>query len=262
MSTAKLNRFFYFYCSMFCTWLPKKINYQYDIAILILVILDYLILHLSLLYIYCENVEREILAVRPLRDHIGLNVNAIFGARYTDLRGLSSWILLRKVWSLQDRATKNSTRCPLRPPCTPTRRIIYYSLLVLQDKLWHCLISRSNLRYNRIFKKISLRKRKWMISISWACNLLFVVELGYITTGNHIQNLRHQLCYSVPILKHIIITCLIGSNQLTEADSILEAWKLVSKYLWKFCQYNISLINYLRKNRFGKKQCNIRYAAW
>jgi len=89
---------------------------------------------------------------------------------------------------------------------------------------------------------ISLQKRKWMISISWACNLLFVVELGYIITGNHIQNLRHQLCYSIPILKHIIITCLIASNQLTEADSILEAWKQVSKYFWKFCQYNLSLI--------------------
>ena len=49
-----------------------------------LVILDYLILHLSLLlYNYCENVEREIYATRPLRDHIGMRVNAIFGVRYT-----------------------------------------------------------------------------------------------------------------------------------------------------------------------------------
>ena len=65
---------------------------------LVLVILDYLILHLSfLLYIYCENVEREINAQRPLRYQIGLNVNAIFGLRYTDLRGLPSGILLRKA---------------------------------------------------------------------------------------------------------------------------------------------------------------------
>ena len=57
-----------------------------------------MILHLSLLlYIYCENVEREIYAMRPLRDHIGLNVNAIFGVMCTDLRGLTSGILLRKV---------------------------------------------------------------------------------------------------------------------------------------------------------------------
>ena len=65
--------------------------------ILLLVIPDYLILHLiCLLYIYYENVERKIYATRPLRDHIRLNVNAIFGVRYTDLRGLPSGILLRK----------------------------------------------------------------------------------------------------------------------------------------------------------------------
>ena len=50
--------------------------------ILVLVIPDYMILHISLLlYIYCENVEREIYATRPFRDNIGLNVNAIFGMR-------------------------------------------------------------------------------------------------------------------------------------------------------------------------------------
>ena len=67
-------------------------------SILIFVIPDDLILHLSLLlYIYCENVQREIYAMRPLRDHIRLNVNAIFRVRYIDLRGLPSGILLRKV---------------------------------------------------------------------------------------------------------------------------------------------------------------------
>ena len=66
--------------------------------ILVLVIPDYLILHLSLLSpIYCENVEREIYAARPLRELISLNVNAIFGVRYTDFRGLPYGILLRKV---------------------------------------------------------------------------------------------------------------------------------------------------------------------
>ena len=66
--------------------------------ILVFVIPDYLILHVSLLsHIYCENVERDIYAARPLRDHISLNVNAIFGVRYTDFRGLASGILLRKV---------------------------------------------------------------------------------------------------------------------------------------------------------------------
>ena len=66
--------------------------------ILVLVIPDYMIRHLSLLlYIYCENVERKIYATRPLIDNISLNVNAIFGVRYIDLRGLPSGILLRKV---------------------------------------------------------------------------------------------------------------------------------------------------------------------
>ena len=66
--------------------------------ILVLVIPDYLILHLSLLsHVYCENVEREIYAARPLRDHISLNANAIFGVRYTYFRGLPSGISLRKV---------------------------------------------------------------------------------------------------------------------------------------------------------------------
>jgi len=37
-------------------------------------------------------VEREIYATRPLRDQIGLNVNAIFGVRYIDFRGLPSGI--------------------------------------------------------------------------------------------------------------------------------------------------------------------------
>ena len=47
--------------------------------------------------------------------------------RYTDFRGLPSGLLLRKVWSLENnRATKNSTRCPLRPPCAPTRRTSGY----------------------------------------------------------------------------------------------------------------------------------------
>ena len=40
--------------------------------------------------------KEEIYATRPLRDHIRLNVNAIFGVRYSDLRGLPSGILLRK----------------------------------------------------------------------------------------------------------------------------------------------------------------------
>ena len=66
--------------------------------ILVLVIPDYLILHLSLLsHIYCKNVGREIYAARPLREHISLNLNAIFGVRYTDFRGLPSGILLRKA---------------------------------------------------------------------------------------------------------------------------------------------------------------------
>ena len=57
-----------------------------------------MILHLCLLlYIYCENEEREIYATQPITDHIGPNVNAIFGVRYTDLRGLPFGILLRKV---------------------------------------------------------------------------------------------------------------------------------------------------------------------
>ena len=85
---------------MFCTWLlpiNKRINTILP-YILVLVISDYLILHLSLLsHIYCENVEREIYAARPLRDQISLNVNAIFGVRYTDFRGLPSGLLLRKV---------------------------------------------------------------------------------------------------------------------------------------------------------------------
>ena len=92
----------------------KRVN-PILLYILVLDIPDYMLLHLSLLLcIYCENVEREIYETRPLRDHIGLNVNAIFGVRYTDLRGLPSGILLRKVLSLEnDRAKKNSTRCPL-----------------------------------------------------------------------------------------------------------------------------------------------------
>ena len=58
--------------------------------ILVLVIHDYFILHLSLLlYIYCENVEREKMQ--------RLNVNAILGVRYTDLSGLPSGFFLRKV---------------------------------------------------------------------------------------------------------------------------------------------------------------------
>ena len=66
--------------------------------VLVLVIPDYLIIHLSLWsYIYCENMAREIYAARPLRDHISLNVNANFGVRYSDLRGLPSGMLLRKV---------------------------------------------------------------------------------------------------------------------------------------------------------------------
>ena len=65
--------------------------------ILLLVIPDYMILHLALLlYIYFENVEREIYATRPLRHYIRLNVNAIFEVRYTDFRRLPSGILLRK----------------------------------------------------------------------------------------------------------------------------------------------------------------------
>ena len=58
---------------------------------------------------------------RPFRHPIRLNLSAIFGVRYTDFRGLPSGLLLRKVLSLENnRATKNSTRCPLRPPCAPT----------------------------------------------------------------------------------------------------------------------------------------------
>ena len=63
--------------------------------ILVLVIPDYLILHLSLLlYSYCENVES---LCGPLWDHIGMDISAIFGVRYTDLRGLPSGILFRRV---------------------------------------------------------------------------------------------------------------------------------------------------------------------
>ena len=52
--------------------------------ILVLVIPGYMILHLSLfIYIYCVHVEREIYGTRPLREQIGMNVNAIFGVRYT-----------------------------------------------------------------------------------------------------------------------------------------------------------------------------------
>ena len=100
---------FLIYCPMFYTWHPKnKRTNTMCSQILVIVFPDYMILHLSLLlYIYCENVEREIYATRPLRDHIGLNVNVIFGVRYTDLRGLPSGILV-------------CTRCPLRPPCAPT----------------------------------------------------------------------------------------------------------------------------------------------
>jgi len=73
--------------------------YQPDIAkLLVLVIPDYLMLHLRLLlYSYRENVEREIDATGPLRDHIGLDIIAIFGVRYTDLRGLPSEILFGRV---------------------------------------------------------------------------------------------------------------------------------------------------------------------
>ena len=61
--------------------------------ILVLAIPDYFILRFSfLLYIYCENVEREINATRSLRYH--LNVSAIFGVSYTDLEGLPSGILI------------------------------------------------------------------------------------------------------------------------------------------------------------------------
>jgi len=41
--------------------------------------------------------EREKKTTLLLRDHIGLNINAIFGVRYTDLRGLPSGILSWRV---------------------------------------------------------------------------------------------------------------------------------------------------------------------
>ncbi len=60
--------------------------------ILVLVILDYLILQLSLLlYSYRENVES---LCGPLWDHIGMDISSICGVRYTDLRGLTSGILV------------------------------------------------------------------------------------------------------------------------------------------------------------------------
>ena len=63
--------------------------------ILVLVIPDYVILHLSvLLYSYCEHVEREIYTTGPLRD---LDISTIFGVRYTDLRGLPSGILFWRI---------------------------------------------------------------------------------------------------------------------------------------------------------------------
>jgi len=76
----------------------KRINTILS-QILVLVIRDYMILHSSLLlYIYCDNLEIYIYAMRPLRDHKELNVNAIFGVRYTDLKGLPSGILYYCCW--------------------------------------------------------------------------------------------------------------------------------------------------------------------
>ena len=55
---------------------------------------DIVILHLGLLL--CKNGDREIKATPSLRYLIGLNVSAIFGVKYTDLRGLPSGILFGK----------------------------------------------------------------------------------------------------------------------------------------------------------------------
>ena len=71
-----------------------------------------------------------IITTRPLRDLIGLNVWTIFRVRPTDLRGLPSGILFRKVWNNKSNATKNNTRCPLRPPCSPTISCVHFDPLV------------------------------------------------------------------------------------------------------------------------------------
>ena len=66
--------------------------------LLVLVIPYYLILHLILLlYNYCENMEREIYTTGPLKDIFGVDISAIFGVRYNDLRGLPSGILFGRV---------------------------------------------------------------------------------------------------------------------------------------------------------------------
>ena len=82
---------------MVCMWHPKN-KRIYKILPNVLVSPDMLVQHLSvLLYSYCENMEKEIETTLPLRDDIDLNVSAMFGVRYTDLRGLPSRILVERV---------------------------------------------------------------------------------------------------------------------------------------------------------------------
>ena len=65
---------------------------------------------------------RDIKATLPLIDHIGRNVSAIIGVRYSDLRVLPSGILFGKGLSLiKYMTTQNSTRCPLPQILGPMR---------------------------------------------------------------------------------------------------------------------------------------------
>jgi len=68
---------------------------------------------------------------RPHRTECNCN----FGVRYTDVdvRGLPSGLFVRKIWGSENkRATTNSTRCPRRPPCAPTK--LGYLYTIAQDE--------------------------------------------------------------------------------------------------------------------------------
>ena len=107
------------FCPMFCIWHHEK--YQQNIATDISTRHSWLFdttLKFAAIQLLLQCGKRNIYNGTIK----GLDISAIFGVRYTDLRGLPSGILFRRVWSLiKYRTTENSTRCPLPPKFGPVR---------------------------------------------------------------------------------------------------------------------------------------------